>query len=283
MEDDKIQWTLSLIKKLQDAGIGDLQKFDHIRSYLEKDGKLTDSDREYLKEKIKELHGVEKKPKEFVATESKQPTIGNHLKLIDQLLSEEIGNPDRLKSIKISLTDGNSLSSEDADYLKWKKEQFQKVDKTESSIHFTPKLVEKLQTAEIGNKDRLDSIKKLLEKGSILPLEDTDYLKEKTKQLEAIEKSKKDETEDFVTDKLKSVPIKKEIMAKRARLVDPDARYCAYCERSVHPERDFSVAALVILLFLGIIPGIIYYFLKSPACPICKHSQWAIPPNDDLD
>ncbi|MGI0056740.1 MAG: hypothetical protein ACREAK_05125 [Nitrosarchaeum sp.] len=49
----------------------------------------------------------------------------------------------------------------------------------------------------------------------------------------------------------------------------------------MRPERDFSVAALVILLFLGIIPGIIYYFLKSPVCPICKHNQWTIPPDED--
>lgn len=282
MSKDKTQWTLDLIKKLQETKIVDPIRLDMIKDRIESGKEVFESDKQYLKEKFKELQEIEKKPKEFVAIESKHPEIESNLKLVDELLSAEIGNPDRLKSIKKSLTDVNSLSSEDTDYLKWKKEQFQKVNKTESSFQFTLKLVEKLQTAEIGNSERLDSIKELLEKGGILPSEDTDYLKEKIKQLEAIEKSKKDETEDLVIDKPKSVPIKKEIMVKRARLVDPDARYCAYCERSVHPERDFSVAALVILLFLGIIPGIIYYFLKSPACPICKHSQWAIPPADDL-
>ena len=77
--------------------------------------------------------------------------------------------------------------------------------------------------------------------------------------------------------------IKKEIKTKRPSLIDPNAKYCAYCDRSVHPEKDFSVAALVVLLFLGIIPGLIYYFLKSPVCPICKHNQWTIPPDDDVD
>ena len=73
----------------------------------------------------------------------------------------------------------------------------------------------------------------------------------------------------------------KKIVKKRPRPVDPDAKYCAFCERSIRPERDFSVGALVVLLFIGIIPGIIYYFLKSPVCPICKHSQWQIPPDED--
>jgi hypothetical protein len=68
---------------------------------------------------------------------------------------------------------------------------------------------------------------------------------------------------------------------RKQRRVPPDARFCAYCERHVTPERDFSVGALLILLLLGIIPGIIYYFLKAPVCPICKHHQWEIPPDDE--
>ena len=68
---------------------------------------------------------------------------------------------------------------------------------------------------------------------------------------------------------------------KKKRRVPPDARFCAYCERYVTPERDFSVGALLILLLLGIIPGIIYYFLKAPVCAICKHHQWTFPEDDE--
>jgi hypothetical protein len=68
---------------------------------------------------------------------------------------------------------------------------------------------------------------------------------------------------------------------RRKKRVPPDARFCVYCERYVTPERDFSVGALLILLLLGIIPGIIYYFLKAAVCPICKHHQWTFPEDDE--
>ena len=110
-------------------------------------------------------------------------------------------------------------------------------------------------------------LKNRLAKGDISPQE-FDFLKKKLFETSSVENTR---------------PIKKEPTTKRTKLVDPNAKFCAYCDRSVHPERDFSVAALVVLLFLGIIPGIIYYFLKSPTCPICKHKQWIIPPDDDLD
>lgn len=60
-----------------------------------------------------------------------------------------------------------------------------------------------------------------------------------------------------------------------------DQKYCAICEKTVWPERNFSVGALVVLLLLGIIPGLIYYAVKNKTCPICKHDQWAVPPQTD--
>lgn len=81
MSEDKVQWTLELIEKLQKNGIGDLQKFDAIRSYLERDEKLTDADREYLKEKYKELQQLEKSGGiSKITTESEEGDVVENLK-----------------------------------------------------------------------------------------------------------------------------------------------------------------------------------------------------------
>jgi hypothetical protein len=201
MSSDKKQWTLDLIEKLQESGIGEPQRLSGIKFALENDRPIYDSDRQYLKDKYKILQ--QQKPNTTTQTES--------------------------ENIPENIESKTSEPSED-DYS-------------------------------------LMILKNRLAKGDISPQE-FDVLKKKVLETSSVGNMK---------------PIKKETTIRRPKLVDPDARYCAYCERSVHPERDFSVAALVILLFLGIIPGIIYYFLKSPTCPICKHNQWTIPPDDDSD
>lgn len=57
-------------------------------------------------------------------------------------------------------------------------------------------------------------------------------------------------------------------------------RWCTNCNKGVFPERKFSVGALVILLLIGIIPGLLYYALKNKVCPICSKSDWGVPPKD---
>lgn len=136
--------------------------------------------------------------------------------------------------------------------------------------------LEKLKHAEIGSSSKLDECKNALNDCGKLSDEDESYLQTKIEQYKKINK----EPPKPATPVARSDTVKK-IVKKQPKPVDPDAKYCAYCQRSIRPEKDFSVAALVILLFLGIIPGLIYYFLKSPVCPICKHSQWQIPPDDE--
>lgn len=59
-------------------------------------------------------------------------------------------------------------------------------------------------------------------------------------------------------------------------------KYCTICEKMVCAERDFSKTALVILLVIGIIPGLIYFAVKNKTCPICKNTQWGVSPKDHL-
>ena len=58
-------------------------------------------------------------------------------------------------------------------------------------------------------------------------------------------------------------------------------KYCINCERMVEPKKDFSLGIFIVLLILGLIPGIIYvlYFLiKQGSCPMCNSKHWGIPP-----
>jgi len=256
-DNDKVKWTLDLITKLQSTNTGDKARLDLIKSALELGNKIDDNDKNYLKE----LHSQLQNSSSNEATITSE--VQRDLMLLTRLKKTEIGNPERLGTIKNYLSTEQSISEDDRKYLNEKFDQLKKIDSQEGSILLAHDTINKLQISEIGNPERLEGMKKHLELRGSLPDDDISYLKEKANQLKKIEKTE---------------PVRE--LKPRPKPVDPDAKYCAFCQRSVHPERDFSVGALVVLLFLGILPGIIYYFLKAATCPICKHHQWQIPPDD---
>jgi len=57
MTDDKVQWTLDLIEKLLETGIGEPSRLDAIKSSIENGRSVYQSDKQYLKGKFKELQG----------------------------------------------------------------------------------------------------------------------------------------------------------------------------------------------------------------------------------
>lgn len=269
MTDEKIQWTLDLIKKLNAANIGDESRLDAIRDALENGRKVYDSDKKYLQEKFKMLQETNEPQTQLEPNMSNEKT----LYVISRLQKAEIGDHTRLDSIKENIQNNEALSVEDKQYLDEKYEQLQKVDDSEVKIQKKLEMIENLKQAEIGNYTKLDECKNALNDCGTLSDEDESYLQSKIEQYKKIYAKPSEPTKATPT----QVP---KIVKKRQRPVDPDAKFCAFCERHVRPERDFSVGALIVLLFLGIIPGIIYYFLKAPVCPICKHHQWRIPPED---
>jgi len=52
MTDDKIQWTINLIKKLQEAEMEELSRLEAIKSALEQDKQISENDKKYLKENM---------------------------------------------------------------------------------------------------------------------------------------------------------------------------------------------------------------------------------------
>lgn len=271
MDSNKVQWTLDLIENLKAAKIGEEARLDAIKNALVNGRTVYESDKKYLQEKFQTFQGTNEPQSQTEPEKSDE----KRLYMISKLNEAEIGNHVRLETMKETLLENESLSAEDDQYLDEKYDQLKKVDDSEVKIQQKLDMIEKLKRAEIGNYTKLDECKNALNENGKLSEEDESYLQTK------IEQYKKIYAEPLKPAKpvLKQDAPKK-IVKKRPRPVDPDAKYCAFCERSIRPERDFSVGALIVLLFIGIIPGIIYYFLKSPVCPICKHSQWRIPPDD---
>lgn len=52
------------------------------------------------------------------------------------------------------------------------------------------------------------------------------------------------------------------------------AKFCTNCKKKVYPKKTFSWGVLLILLLIGIIPGILYYALKNENCPNCNQADW---------
>ena len=52
------------------------------------------------------------------------------------------------------------------------------------------------------------------------------------------------------------------------------ARFCSNCAKKVYPKKSFSIGVMLLLLFIGILPGIVYYYLKEENCPYCKKKDW---------
>jgi hypothetical protein len=57
-------------------------------------------------------------------------------------------------------------------------------------------------------------------------------------------------------------------------------KFCNNCKQMVEPQKNYNLALLIILLFIGICPGIIYYFIAKKTCPLCNSTNWGIKPQE---
>ena len=266
----KIHWTLNLIQKLLDAKIGDPERLRIIKNTLENGNKVSVEEKNYLKEKFEELKNYPPKTeKEIDKTE-----ISKNLIMVEKLEEAEIGNYDRLETMKERMANNKSLSKEDNEYLEEKYEQLLTIDGVEAKTLEKLDMVKKLQTAEIGNKEKLEKIQGILDERKELPQENEEYLQTKFEQYKKIQASNPTTSKTNPESKQTESPIKLGPF--------PDAKFCGICRKSVSPVRNMSTGAWILLLFIGIIPAIIYYLVKEKVCPICKHHQWEIPADDQI-
>lgn len=171
-----VEETFDLIKKLLELQIGDQGRLIYIKDSLEKGRIIYKTDKNYLKkmkEKIKEIN-IENK-KSLSLTESDRIP---KLKIIEKLQRAEIDNSGRLLTIKNAIIKDKEISDENHGYLNEKYDQLVKTDEYEKMVFESLEIINELK-AEIGNSERLESIKTTLLKGTELQLQDIKYFNKK--------------------------------------------------------------------------------------------------------
>ena len=174
-----VEETFDLIKKLRELQIGDQVRLFYIKDSLEKGRTIYEHDKNYLEKmrgKIKEIN-IENK-KFFSFTESNRIP---KLKIIEKLQRAEIDNSERLLAIKNAIIKDKEISDENHGYLNEKYDQLVKTGEYEKMVFESLEIINQLR-AEIGNSERLESIKTTLLKGTELQQDNT-YFNKKTHAL----------------------------------------------------------------------------------------------------
>jgi len=206
-----VEETIDLIEQLLKLKIGDEGRLLYITNSLNTGRKIYETDKKYLeqwREKIKKINAETKKPLLLSEENAKQ-----ELNIIGRLEKAEIGNPQRLLTIKKALTEGIEMSNENHQYLNKKFEQLVKTVENEKMFYEAIKIIEKLQEVEIGNSERLQSIKNTLLKGSELNLQDIKYFNEKAdalKELQDYEKILSEKKEKVTPSTIKTYTAKQD-------------------------------------------------------------------------
>jgi len=176
--------TLELIEKLIEYDIGENERLIYLKYYIKNGKPIFETDKRFLERCIKKLEEQEI-PKIKPKIMENIPDEKN-LNIIKQLRESEIGDPNRLESIKHDILENETLHERDVEYLKEKFEQFSQIDENEKTIRDAIKTIKALKRAEIGNADRLESINEQLERRSPLSISDVKYFNEKAKELKKL-------------------------------------------------------------------------------------------------
>ena len=176
--------TLELVEKLIECDVGENERLIYLKYYIKNGKPIFETDKRFLERCIKKLEEREVpkiKPKKI----ENNPDEKN-LNIIKQLQESEIGDPNRLESIKHDILDNEILNERDTEYLKEKFEQFAQINENEKTIRDAIKTITALKREEIGNAHRLESINEQLERRSPLSISDVKYFNEKAKELKKL-------------------------------------------------------------------------------------------------
>ena len=174
-----------LVDKLLEFNIGEHGRLIYLQNHLLEGKPIYDSDKRFLHiclGKLQELEGGTIKPENLEMNHDDK-----YLHMINKLLDSEIGDTGRLRLIKQNILEGKPIVESDELYFKEKYEQFAQIDENEKTTREALVIIEKLKQAEIGNSERLDSIKEKLEQRIVLPIPDIRYFNEKAKELKRLQ------------------------------------------------------------------------------------------------
>ena len=174
-----------LVDKLLEFNIGEHGRLIYLQNHLLEGKPIYDSDKRFLQiclGKLQELEGGTIKPENLEMNHDDK-----YLYMINKLLDSEIGDTGRLRLIKQNILEGKPLVESDELYFKEKYEQFAQIDENEKTTREALVIIKKLKQSEIGNSERLDSIKEKLEQRIVLPIPDIRYFNEKAKELKRLQ------------------------------------------------------------------------------------------------
>ena len=174
-----------IVDKLLESNIGEHGRLIYLKNHLHEGKPIYDSDKRFLDicmRKLQELEGGI-----TMAEKMEMNHDEKYLSMINQLMEAEIGDSQKLRSIKQNIINGKPLVESDELYFLEKYEQFTNVDENEKTAREAIVIIDKLKRSEIGNPERLDLIKEKLEQRIALPISDIRYFNEKAKELKRLQ------------------------------------------------------------------------------------------------
>jgi hypothetical protein len=172
----KINWTLELIKELNDNQVGEFERLNRIKISLEKKEAVSEDDKKYLKDKARHLKTV-------LESRTKLAAI---LAAIMKLQEIESRHSQRLLDIRRAIEQGIVVTPRDLRYLTRRYEKFVRALDQEDKVEWTIQRIDKLLAAAVGDSQKINEIKELLEDEAPVPEEDVKYLRQKHQLLAQI-------------------------------------------------------------------------------------------------
>lgn len=175
-DNKKVKWALDLIRKLNEAQVGEFEKLNRMRLLLEGGDTLDEDDIKYLKERERHL---------MIILESRTK-VTFALDAIKKLQENESNHSKKLMEIRRAVEQGIVVLPRELRYLNRRYEKTQRVLDQQKRVEWDLERVEKLLQSGVGDPEKLVAIKELLEDGSPVPENDIIYLSKKQELLRHI-------------------------------------------------------------------------------------------------
>jgi len=172
---------LELVEKLIEYDVGEKERLIFLKHYIINGKIIFESDKRFIERCVTKLEELEKNkiiPKKLEINQADK-----NLKVITKLQEAEVGDSNKLESIKQHILDNQSLLEHEAQYLEEKFGQFAQINENEKTITEAIKIIKELTQKEIGSPNRLESINEKLQMQIPLSISDVKYFNEKASDL----------------------------------------------------------------------------------------------------
>ncbi len=178
----KVAKTKDAIKKLQENEMRHANKLEGIKQSVENGKLISEREQNYLNARYER----------FQSALDQQNKIEWTMQTIQKLEQSRIGDSAKFDKIKELLEDEIPVPENDTIYLKEEYKLLQQIQKHKKKIDWVSNMITELQEIEIGNKERLAVIKKLLEERRPIPETEINYLTQKCRLLMMTKNSEKE-------------------------------------------------------------------------------------------